>query len=166
MRCAGRPDRRCNVRPPSLGDPGLQRFGLNAGELQDAPVVGTRVGEAALLAGEFSAALVEHARWQRLVLCPPSFDGKKMEMRASRFPAEEERAASGVAQLSKACAADGKFSCRPSDHVRHSGKDCRRPHRFGNLCYAATATALVQVFAIRLIDITDDEGASLIRPVI
>jgi hypothetical protein len=37
-----------------------------------------------------------------LVLCPPSFDGKKMEESASRFPAEGERAAGGVAPLSKA----------------------------------------------------------------
>jgi hypothetical protein len=78
-----------------------------------------------------------------------------MEMSASRFPTEAERAASGVAPLSKAVRQMAIF-CRPFGRVRH---------RFGNLCHAA-ATAPVQVSAMRLMDITDDEGASLIRPVI
>jgi hypothetical protein len=92
-------------------------------------------------------------------------DGKKMEMNASRFPAQAERAASGVAQLSKAVRQMAIF-CRPSGRVLHSGKDCRWPHRSGNLCHAAAATAPVQVSAMRLIYITDDEAASLIRSVI
>jgi hypothetical protein len=114
------------------------------------------------------------AAWSGLVLCPPSLDGKKMhmliplspafsvarrwspgmrgrngistkmQMIASRFPAQAERAASGVAPLSKAVRQMAIF-CRPSGHVRHSGKDCRWPHRFGNLCHAAAATAPVRV---------------------
>jgi hypothetical protein len=66
-----------------------------------------------------------------------------MQMFASRLPAQAERAASGVAPLSKAVRQMDFF--RPSGGVRHSGKDCRWPHRFGNLCHAAAATAPVQV---------------------
>jgi hypothetical protein len=48
------------------------------------------------------------------MLCPPSFDGKKMEMSASRFPAEAERAASGVAPLSKAVRQMAIFAVLPA----------------------------------------------------
>jgi hypothetical protein len=49
-----------------------------------------------------------------LLLCPPSFDGKKMEMSASRFPAQAERAASGVAPLSKAVRQMAIFAVLPA----------------------------------------------------
>ncbi len=48
------------------------------------------------------------------VLCPPSFDGKKMEMSATLVQAEAERAAGGVAPLSKAVRQMAIFAVLPA----------------------------------------------------
>jgi hypothetical protein len=87
-----------------------------------------------------------------------------MKMSASRFPAEAERAASAVAPLSKAVRQIAIFAVLPAT----SGTAARIAAGRTGLETCATPPLRPRSCksAMRLMDITDDEAASLIRPVI